>query len=460
MKTQTFWTWSLGLALALLPLAGGCDQQTAMSAPATDTTATSTTAAPASSTTNLLTITNAPTPEAAVQDLENATGKVVSTPESSSVLAPIPEPAADVAKLAQAGVDESVMLAFVTNSSSIFNLTSDQIIYLNDIGVPGTVVTAMIQHDETMKSAWPQSASNTAAPAMNESPETAPPETAQAQPAPDVVENPAPAPQQNITYNYFYDSLAPYGNWIDVAGYGWCWQPTVVVVNPAWTPYCDNGYWMYTDCGWYWDSNYSWGWAPFHYGRWFRSSRWGWCWAPDTVWGPAWVSWRYAPGYCGWAPLPPTACFTPGFGFTYFGRSVGFSFGFGLSADCYTFVGLGHFADRDWHRYHVPRHNVRDVFRHTVVDNRIITRGRTVINAGIPVNRVASASHSQIRPVRIRDVSSAITARAARGERQFNNTLAVYRPNLPPPTHRTTLVGQDVRLDSRARRTSVRLWPT
>ncbi len=44
------------------------------------------------------------------------------------------------------------MLAFVTNSTSTFNLGAEEIIYLNDIGVPSAVVTAMIQRDQVLKS--------------------------------------------------------------------------------------------------------------------------------------------------------------------------------------------------------------------------------------------------------------------------------------------------------------------
>ena len=80
----------------------------------------------------------------------------------------------------------------------------------------------------------------------------------------------------------FYNSLAPYGTWVNVPDYGWCWQPTVVVVNSAWQPYCNNGCWLWTDQGWYWNSYYSWGWAPFHYGRWCQYPGYGWLWCPDT----------------------------------------------------------------------------------------------------------------------------------------------------------------------------------
>jgi len=47
----------------------------------------------------------------------------------------------------------------------------------------------------------------------------------------------------------FYSDLSPYGTWVDLEGVGWCWQPTVVVVNRGWQPYCDGGHWVYTE-GW------------------------------------------------------------------------------------------------------------------------------------------------------------------------------------------------------------------
>jgi hypothetical protein len=32
-----------------------------------------------------------------------------------------------------------------------------------------------------------------------------------------------------VSLNFFYDNLSPYGSWIDVAGYGYCFQPSVAV---------------------------------------------------------------------------------------------------------------------------------------------------------------------------------------------------------------------------------------
>ena len=43
---------------------------------------------------------------------------------------------AGVIQLADSGVEEGVLLAYVNNSISTFNLGSDEIIYLKDLGVP------------------------------------------------------------------------------------------------------------------------------------------------------------------------------------------------------------------------------------------------------------------------------------------------------------------------------------
>ncbi len=71
-------------------------------------------------------------------------------------------------------------------------------------------------------------------------------------------------------------------------------------------PYATNGNWMYTEAGWTWASDYNWGWAPFHYGRWFYENGYGWMWVPGSEWAPAWVSWSSGGDYYGWAPLGPS----------------------------------------------------------------------------------------------------------------------------------------------------------
>ena len=107
-----------------------------------------------------------------------------------------------------------------------------------------------------------------------------------------------------ISFDVIYETLAPYGVWFTVDGYGAVWQPADV--DDDWAPYTD-GYWAYTDAGWTWVSYEEWGGIPYHYGRWVRFQEYGWCWVPGYEWGPAWVSWRMSDDYIGWAPLPPEA---------------------------------------------------------------------------------------------------------------------------------------------------------
>ena len=347
-------------------------------------------------------------------------------------------PVAEVLKLVDSAVDESVMLAFVTNSTTPFNLGVEEIIYLNDIGVPNAVVTAMIQRDQVLK-ALPGNA--TPAPAATATP------TPQPEPTPELTNAPAVtemAPQPDATaatypvpadggYGTFYDSLAPYGSWINVDGYGACWQPTVVIINSGWRPYCHGGRWVYSDCGWYWLSGYSWGWAPFHYGRWFCHSRIGWCWQPGYTWGPSWVSWRYSGNYCGWAPLPPAAGFSVGVGLTYHGQRVNSGFAFGLSSRSYTFVPVNHFGDPHPNRYAVPRQQAPQVYNQTVASTTVVGNSTRIINRGIPVSRVEAATRTRIKPVGIHETSTGRTG-GVRGERfeSNNRTLTVYRPHFAP----------------------------
>jgi len=114
----------------------------------------------------------------------------------------------------------------------------------------------------------------------------------------------AHAQQGSVSLQVFYDELSPYGTWVDNANYGYVWMPNVA---RGFIPYGTNGHWVFTDEGWTWYSNYAWGWAPFHYGRWFTDSNYGPMWIPDTEWGPGWVSWRQSNNYYGWAPLGPRA---------------------------------------------------------------------------------------------------------------------------------------------------------
>jgi hypothetical protein len=103
----------------------------------------------------------------------------------------------------------------------------------------------------------------------------------------------------------FEETLAPYGAWVDDDVYGRVWEPSAEVVGDDFSPYATGGHWLLSEYGWTWVSDYDWGWAPFHYGRWLVVADRGWCWMPGTLWGPAWVTWRAGGGYVAWAPQAP-----------------------------------------------------------------------------------------------------------------------------------------------------------
>ena len=123
---------------------------------------------------------------------------------------------------------------------------------------------------------------------------------------------PAGTPQ-DARMSLFYNALTPYGEWVYNDRYGWCWYPDNISVD--WRPYTE-GSWLYTDAGWTFNSTAPYGWATFHYGRWFYDDDQGWLWYPDTEWAPAWVAWRYNKNHVGWAPLTPDCIWSDAGGLT------------------------------------------------------------------------------------------------------------------------------------------------
>ncbi len=155
--------------------------------------------------------------------------------------------ASEVVRLAQGGVGEDVMLAYISSVNSRFNVGSNQILYLNDIGVSGGVIKAMMDRDAAIDAA------SRAAYAASLPPPTQPTVAdTNVPPMTDYGTYP-PADNSGITAyppdmdyssytpgNYatmddsgaFYDSLAPYGSWSYIGGLGYCWQPTVYRAQP------------------------------------------------------------------------------------------------------------------------------------------------------------------------------------------------------------------------------------
>ena len=113
-------------------------------------------------------------------------------------------------------------------------------------------------------------------------------------------------PNVEVRLDTFDDRLSPYGAWMVLPGYGRVWQPGEEYVGGDFYPYGTGGHWVFTDEGWVFDSDYPFGWAVFHYGRWMLDPDYGWVWLPGRSWAPAWVSWRMGGSYVGWAPMGPS----------------------------------------------------------------------------------------------------------------------------------------------------------
>jgi len=130
----------------------------------------------------------------------------------------------------------------------------------------------------------------------------------------------------SVDLNTFLDELSPEGDWVkiddnsidnednlemsgtvdidDDVYTGYVWRPRLNIYYASWNPYT-NGRWVWTYYGWIWQSDYDWGWACYHYGRWWFSPYYGWVWSPGRRWAPNWVSWCHNGNYVGWHPIRP-----------------------------------------------------------------------------------------------------------------------------------------------------------
>ena len=185
-------------------------------------------------------------------------------------------------------------------------------------------------------------------------------------------------------YTQFQDELAPYGDWVDDASYGRVWTPNTSLVGTDFTPYETGGHWVLTEYGWTWVSDYSWGWAPFHYGRWVILSGFGWCWVPGTMWGPAWVTWRSGGGWVGWAALPPR------------GVSVTTTYG---HRSPWRFTRA---ADLGARRLRcLPMRDMKGMFRRTtnVANDRVLWRGKASVHINAGPRYIPNAIPARLKTV-------------------------------------------------------------
>ena len=240
------------------------------------------------------------------------------------------------------------------------------------------------------------------------------------QPQPDDRDQEQPASESNQEdYDVFYTGLSSdEGSWVDAGDYGYCFRPRV---SGDWRPYRD-GHWVWTDHGWYWNSNERFGWATYHYGRWANIGGTGWCWVPGNQWAPAWVSWRESNDYVGWAPLPPEADFSAQQPISSWSDSY-----YGVGPAAYNFINYSRWREPSYTRFvERPDRNAQFI-RETRNVTNIVANNNAINNFGPPVQNVARRSNQNIEQVRLA-LSTPTGPRANYGQTRQGNQLNVVAP--------------------------------
>ncbi|MCU7494477.1 MAG: hypothetical protein HF314_15650 [Ignavibacteria bacterium] len=237
------------------------------------------------------------------------------------------------------------------------------------------------------------------------------------------------------TFNYFYSSLNPYGEWMEMDNNVFAWHPYNVGRN--WQPYTV-GRWAWTADGWYWDSYEPFGWATYHYGRWYFDDYYGWIWIPDDQWGPAWVEWRYSDDYIGWAPLPPYAVFDIHIG-------IHFTYDWHFPYSCWNFMPYRYFDGYDVHRYYVTPRDKYRLYRDTRYRNDYGYSNGRVINRGVDRQFVERRTG---RNVQQRDIVQTRTRDLGRRTGD-NNRVEVFRPGQQELAKTRDIRTQDIKRTER-----------
>lgn len=213
-----------------------------------------------------------------------------------------------------------------------------------------------------------------------------------------------------ISDQQFYDELQPYGTWVYDDKYGNVWIPDV---DEDFRPYATRGYWAMTDAGNTWVSDYPWGWATFHYGRWHYDNYYGWEWSPGSEWAPAWVTWRDGGGYYGWAPMEPNINYD-----TYYDDNS-----YAVNDNYWVFAPYAYINYPNVYNYYVPRNRVSVIIRNTNwVRNRYTYNNHNYYSPGRE-----DIQRNSGRPVRVYNINnvnrpSRITVN--------NNNINIYRPGV------------------------------
>jgi hypothetical protein len=227
-----------------------------------------------------------------------------------------------------------------------------------------------------------------------------------------------PSGGADVDLGFFFDSLSPYGHWVQTPAYGWAFVPAVATTN--WRPYTD-GQWLYTDAGWTWLSDEPFGWATYHYGSWDLNPDYGWMWVPGYQWAPARVDWRATDDFIGWAPLPPSYEVRPTLGFP--------TFDVGLPAAAYVFVPERMFLQPEVAAFALPPGQVPRLFRSSRSFTRFRFANNLIINEGVPFVTVQQRIGRRISRYQLMDLPPRFWGRRPRA-RFAGNRIEIFRPRV------------------------------
>jgi hypothetical protein len=178
-----------------------------------------------------------------------AADETVSASPAVADNAKLSQPARDIVKMTVSGVPEDVIRSYINNSPSVFNLSADNIINLQGVGVTAGVTASMLNHDKSIRDN---------APVFQQPVPGQPPAPQPNAPYPPASDQAAVYPPAETQVVYNYSDLSPYGSWNYLADYGWSWQPF----------------------GWLGYNYYPWGLLRF--GNWWNCPGRGWCWFPGS----------------------------------------------------------------------------------------------------------------------------------------------------------------------------------
>ena len=174
-----------------------------------------------------------------------------STAAQANAPATLPSSADEVVRLTQSGVGDQVVLAFIEQSRSYYNLSGADITALKNVGVSSQVLTAMLNHDATLH-AQAQSSSPVAATAVAPQPTVTQPgavsATAIASPTPtytEVTQSESPPPQVEFI------PVSPGPDYLWTPGW-WSWN---------------GGAWIWIGGRWHYPVRPGHVWLDFHHGR-------------------------------------------------------------------------------------------------------------------------------------------------------------------------------------------------